>query len=160
MLECNHDFYLREALREAQKALAEDEVPIGAVIVFQDQIIARAHNQKERLKDPTAHAEMIALTQATSHLDNWRLNDTILYVTVEPCPMCASALAQARVSTLVYGTKDPQMGACGSVWNLLSTRHCGHEFKIISGILADECQKILQEFFKRQRQQNNEIAKF
>lgn len=157
MLERDHNFYLREALKEARQALTEDEVPIGAVIIFDDQIIARAHNQKERLKDPTAHAEMIALTQTASYLDNWRLTGTTLYVTVEPCPMCASALVQARVSTLVYGTNDSRMGACGSVWNLISNEASDQQIKVIPGILSNECRNLLQDFFQRRRQQKKEI---
>ncbi len=157
MLEHNHEFYLRAALKEAHRALDENEIPIGAVIVFDNQIIARAHNQKERLKDPTAHAEMIALTQAANYLDNWRLLNTTLYVTVEPCAMCASALVQARVNTLVYGTKDSRMGACGSIWNLVRNKHSDHQIKVIPNILNDECQNLLQEFFRKRRQQNREI---
>ena len=157
MLEHNHEFYLRAALKEARRALDENEIPIGAVIVFDNQIIARAHNQKERLKDPTAHAEMIALTQAANYLDNWRLLNTTLYVTVEPCAMCASALVQARVNTLVYGTNDLRMGACGSIWNLVRNKHSDHQIKVIPNILNDECQNLLQEFFRQRRQQNREI---
>lgn len=157
MLEHNHEFYLRAALKEARRALDENEIPIGAVIVFDNQIIARAHNQKERLKDPTAHAEMIALTQAANYLDNWRLLNTTLYVTVEPCAMCASALVQARVNTLVYGTKDSRMGACGSIWNLVRNKHSDHQIEVISNILNDECRELLQKFFRRRRQQKQEI---
>ncbi|MFC1525065.1 tRNA adenosine(34) deaminase TadA [Planctomycetota bacterium] len=157
MLEQNHEFYLRAALKEARRALDENEIPIGAVIVFNNQIIARAHNQKERLKDPTAHAEMIALTQAANYLDNWRLLNTTLYVTVEPCAMCASALVQARVNTLVYGTNDSRMGACGSIWNLVRNKHSDHQIEVISNILSDECRELLQKFFRRRRQQKQEI---
>lgn len=157
MLEHNHEFYLHAALKEARRALDENEIPIGAVIVFDNQIIARTHNQKERLKDPTAHAEMIALTQAANYLDNWRLLNTTLYVTVEPCAMCASALVQARVNTLVYGTKDSRMGACGSIWNLVRNKHSDHQIEVISNILNDECRELLQKFFRRRRQQKQEI---
>lgn len=157
MLEHNHEFYLHAALKEARWALDENEIPIGAVIVFDNQIIARTHNQKERLKDPTAHAEMIALTQAANYLDNWRLLNTTLYVTVEPCAMCASALVQARVNTLVYGTKDSRMGACGSIWNLVRNKHSDHQIEVISNILNDECRELLQKFFRRRRQQKQEI---
>ncbi len=132
---------------EAEKAVAADEVPVGAVIVHENRIIARAHNQREMLNDPTAHAEMIAITQAAAYLQNWRLTGTILYVTLEPCAMCAGALVQARVDTLVYGTVDKKAGACTSVMNLVQEPRFNHRLEIIPGILADECKYLLQKFF-------------
>lgn len=147
----NHEFYLRECLKEAQKALEEGEVPVGAVMVHEGRIIARAHNQKETLKDPTAHAEMIAITQAAAFLENWRLEGVDLYVTIEPCLMCAGALLQARVKRIIYGTADPKAGGCGSVFNLVNDSRLNHQIEVIPGVLKDECQAILQEFFHQKR---------
>ena len=143
--------YMRGALKEAEKALEEEEVPVGAVIVYKDKIIARAHNQIKRLKDPTAHAEMIAITQAAGYLRNERLIDTSVYVTVEPCPMCASAMVLARVKRLIYGAPDPKIGACGSVFNLVNNKKLNHRIKVQKGVLAEECSKLLKDFFKGKR---------
>ncbi len=142
---------MREALKEAKKALEEDEVPVGAVIVYKDRIIAKAHNQIKRLKDPTAHAEMIAITQAAGYLRNERLIDTSIYVIVEPCPMCASAMVLARVKRLIYGAPDPKMGACGSVFKLADNKRLNHRIKVQKGVLAEECSKFLKDFFKEKR---------
>jgi tRNA(adenine34) deaminase len=155
MFETNHEFYIRECLKEAAKALEKGEVPIGAVIVFEKKIIARAHNQKEILKDPTAHAEMIAITQAASFLDNWRLENADIYVTIEPCLMCASALVQARVKRIIFGTPDSKAGGCGSIFNIVNDKRLNHQIKVIQGVLKEECQGILQEFFKKKRVANN-----
>ncbi|MFQ5957431.1 MAG: tRNA adenosine(34) deaminase TadA, partial [Candidatus Brocadiales bacterium] len=125
---------MREALNQAGKALDADEVPVGAVIVHQGHIIARAHNQRETLRDPTAHAEMIAITQAAESLDNWRLEGTTLYVTKEPCIMCAGAMVQARVETLVYGARDEKAGAAGSVVNLVEDPRFNHQVKVVAGV--------------------------
>ena len=114
-----HDYYMRTALREAEAAFADDEVPVGAIVVHGEKIIAAAHNQREQLRDPTAHAEMIAITQASEALQSWRLNDCVLYVTLEPCPMCAGAILLARIPLVVYGTPDPKGGAVGSLFQLL-----------------------------------------
>ncbi len=143
-----HQDYMREALNQAGKALDADEVPVGAVIVHQGHIIARAHNQRETLRDPTAHAEMIAITQAAESLDNWRLEGATLYVTKEPCVMCAGAMVQARVETLVYGARDEKAGAAGSVVNLVEDARFNHQVKVVAGVLAEESGKILQEFFQ------------
>ncbi|MFH0888086.1 MAG: tRNA adenosine(34) deaminase TadA [Planctomycetota bacterium] len=143
--------YMKESIKEALKALEEDEVPIGAVIVYQDKIIGRAYNQREKLRDPTAHAEMIALTQAASFLDNWRLKDTTIYVTIEPCIMCAGALVNARVKRLVYGAKDPKAGGCGSIFNIIDDSRLNHQVEVTSGVLEKDCQSILQKFFKIKR---------
>ena len=142
---------MKEALKEALNALDDNEVPIGAVIVHKDKIIARAYNQRERLKDPTAHAEMIALTQASAYLENWRLNDTTLYVTIEPCIMCAGALVNARVKRLVYGADDPKAGGCGSIVNVVSDKRLNHRIEVISGVMAKNCQWLMKEFFKKKR---------
>jgi tRNA(adenine34) deaminase len=151
MREPNHETYMKEAIKEAFKALEIEEVPIGAVIVHNNRIIARAHNQKEQLHDPTAHAEMIAITQAAESLGDWRLEKTIMYVTLEPCPMCAGALVQARVPDLVYGAKDPKAGVCGTLFDIVKDKRLNHRVKVITGILEKECQMLLKEFFIRQR---------
>ncbi len=142
-----HEYFMRQAIVEAGKAVERNEVPVGAVIVYDDRIIARAHNQREMLNDPTAHAEMIAITQAAAYLENWRLKGTTLYVTLEPCAMCAGALVQSRVDTLVYGTVDKKAGACVSVINLVQEPRFNHRLEVVQGILADECKHILQTFF-------------
>lgn len=139
---------MRLALKEAKKALEEDEVPVGAIIVHEGHVIARAHNQRERLKDPTAHAEMIAITQAAAYLENWRLEGAILYVTKEPCIMCAGAMVQARLTSLVFGARDEKGGACGSVVNLVEEPRFNHRVKVIGGILAEESARLLREFFR------------
>ncbi len=144
----NHEYYMKLALKEAVKALEEDEVPVGAVIVHEGHVIARAHNQRERLKDPTAHAEMIAITQAAAYLENWRLEGATLYVTKEPCVMCAGAMVQARLTNLVYGAADEKGGACGSVVNLVEEPRLNHRVKVTRGVLAEEAAGLLREFFR------------
>ncbi|MEW6026501.1 MAG: tRNA adenosine(34) deaminase TadA [Planctomycetota bacterium] len=146
-----HSVYMKEALKEAVKALDDDEVPIGAVIVHKGRIIARAHNQRERLKDPTAHAEMIALTQAAAALEDWRLGDVTLYVTIEPCIMCAGALVNARVKHLVYGADDPKAGGCGSIVNVTNDKRLNHRIEVVSGVMDKDCQWLMKEFFKKKR---------
>mgnify|MGYP001619819958 FL=1 len=147
--------YMAEALKEARKAFEEDEVPVGAVIVSSGKIVARAHNQVERLKDPTAHAEMIAITQAAATLSSKWLNEASLYVTIEPCSMCAGALVLARIKNIVYGAKDPKTGACGSVVNIVNHKKLNHRASVKSGILKEECGAILSDFFKKKRCQEN-----
>jgi tRNA(adenine34) deaminase len=143
---------MRQALMEAQAAAAEDEVPVGAVIVHQERIIASAHNQREQLHDPTAHAEMIAITQAAESLGSWRLDDCTLYVTLEPCPMCAGAIVQARIPNVVYGAADPKAGAVDSLFTLLGDERLNHRCTtILSGVLAEQCGAVLGEFFKNKR---------
>jgi tRNA(adenine34) deaminase len=142
---------MREALKEARKAFDEDEVPVGAVIVHQNRIIARAHNQVERLKDPTAHAEMIAITSAANSLDTKWLNESSLYVTIEPCSMCAGALVLARVKEIIYGASDPKTGACGSIVNIAGNKKLNHRIKVFKGVLKDESAQLLREFFKKKR---------
>ena len=139
---------MREALNQAAKALEADEVPVGAVIVNQGRIIARAHNQRELLRDPTAHAEMIAITQAAEALENWRLEGATLYVTKEPCIMCAGAMVQARVDTVVFGASDEKAGAAGSVVNLVEEPRFNHQVKVVAGVLAEESAGLLREFFR------------
>ena len=145
-MENNHEKYMFDALREAQRAAAEDEVPIGAVIVCQGRIIAKGHNMTERLNDPTAHAEMIAITAATEAAGGKYLNDCTLYVTVEPCPMCAGALAWSQIGKVVYGASDPKRG-----FSRFSPSLMHPKTEIVSGIMADECGNIVSEFFQRKR---------
>jgi tRNA(adenine34) deaminase len=146
--------YMRMALGQAQIAEENGDVPIGAVIVHNNQIIAKAYNQREQLQDPTAHAEIVALTQAATALENWHLNDCTIYVTLEPCCMCAGALVLARISRLVYGCDDPKTGAVKSLYNIVQDKRLNHQVKVTSGVLADECSQILQEFFARRRDEN------
>jgi len=142
---------MQEAIKEAQKAFNEDEVPIGAVVVYNNRIIARGRNQVERLKDPTAHAEMLALTSAANYLGNKWLLESSLYVTLEPCSMCAGALVLARVKNLIYGAPDPKAGACGSVINIANNKKLNHRVKVKGGALEQECGSLLKEFFSRKR---------
>jgi tRNA(adenine34) deaminase len=140
------------AIAEAQRALAEDEVPVGAVIVHNGRVVAAAHNQREQLRDPTAHAEMIAITQAAEAVGGWRLEGCTLYVTLEPCPMCAGAIIQARIPRVVYGAADPKAGAVRSLYELLGDKRLNHQAEVIAGILAAPCGELLSQFFQRQRQ--------
>ncbi len=142
---------MREALKEARRALEEDEVPVGAVIVSDGKIIGRGHNQIERLKDPTAHAEMIALTSAANFLNTKWLNGAFLYVTIEPCSMCAGALVLARIKNIYFGAKDSKTGACGSIVNIVNNKKLNHRIKVRSGILEEESASLLKEFFKQKR---------
>ncbi len=146
-----HEAYMRLALEEAQAALGEDEVPIGAVIVFENRVIAAAHNSREQLRDPTAHAEMIAITQAAAVRESWRLDGCTLYATLEPCPMCAGAIVQARISTVVYGAADPKAGAVRTLYNLLDDTRLNHRCQIVPGVLAAPCAQMLSQFFQEQR---------
>lgn len=142
---------MKEALREAEIAAGAGEVPVGCVIVHEGRVIARAHNQREQLGDPTAHAEMLALTQAAAAVGNWRLEGATLYVTLEPCAMCAGALVLARVERLVFGAEDPGAGACGSLYNIVSDSRLNHSLEVVSGLLAEACGGILKDFFKKKR---------
>src|SRR5205809_7937040 len=151
------DDFMREALRQAKKAYNADEVPVGAVVVRAGKIIARAYNQVELLKDATAHAEMLALTQAEAAVGDWRLTDCDLYVTKEPCPMCAGALVHTRIRRLVFGCTDPSAGAAGSVLNLLQMPTLNHRCDVASGVLQEKCAAILQSFFRKRRDQETEI---
>ena len=151
LTEPSHELFMREALRLAQKAFAADEVPVGAVVVRAGKIIARAWNQVESLKDATAHAEMLALTQAEAAMGDWRLIDCDLYVTKEPCVMCAGAIVHTRIRRLVFGCPDPRAGAAGSLINLLQQSALNHRCEITGGVLQNECAAILQEFFRAKR---------
>ena len=143
-------FYMSEALKEAQVAFDADEVPVGAIITCKGRVIAKAHNQVKLLKDPTAHAEMIAITQAASTLENERLPDTTLYVTIEPCVMCAGALILARVKRLVYGAADPKTGAFGSALDI-NKKKLNHKIIVTKGVLKEDCGALIKEFFKKKR---------
>ena len=143
--------YMISALREAAAAADVGEVPVGAVIVYDGKIIGRAHNQRETLSDPTAHAEMIALTQAAAYLESWRLQGCTIYSTLEPCTMCAGAMILARIDRLVYGPDDPKTGACGSLYDILGDRRHNHRVEVISGIMQEPCKALLQEFFAKKR---------
>ena len=146
-----HETYMRLALREAQVAFDEDEVPVGAVIVYKNQIIAKAHNQIKTLKDPTAHAEMIAITQGANFLKNERLNECSLYVTIEPCSMCAGAMVLARIKSLYYATEDAKAGACGSVLDVVRNKNLNHRIELTPGILRDESRTLIKQFFAKKR---------
>lgn len=146
---------MKEALKEARKAYKKDETPVGAVIVKDGVVIARAHNEKELKKDPTLHAEITAIRKACKKLGTWRLNDCDMYVTLEPCAMCAGAIIQARVGRLFIGTPDPKAGAVGSVVDLLSVEKFNHRVEVSYGLLMEECSKILKDFFRELRQRKN-----
>jgi tRNA(adenine34) deaminase len=149
--EHSDEHWMRQALKLAQQAAEQDEVPVGAIIVHKNKIIASAFNQREQLADPTAHAEMIAITQAASHLNSWRLLECSMFVTLEPCPMCAGAILQSRIPRIVYGALDPKAGAVVSLFQLLNDPRLNHRCETLSGVLANECGRILTEFFDRKR---------
>ncbi|MCH7596088.1 MAG: tRNA adenosine(34) deaminase TadA [Planctomycetes bacterium] len=143
--------FMRSALAQAREALEDGDVPIGAVVVHNGRVIGRGHNQREKLNDPTAHAEMIALTAASSFLESWRLEGCTLYVTLEPCAMCAGAIVLARIARLVFGATDPKAGACVSLYNITTDERLNHRVELDQAILADECAVLLTEFFSVQR---------
>jgi tRNA(Arg) A34 adenosine deaminase TadA len=143
--------YMREALREARRGCREDEVPVGAVVVREEQVIARAHNRPLHLNDPTAHAEVLALRRAARKLGNYRLVGCALYVTIEPCVMCVGAIVQARLRKLVIGARDAKAGACGTALSVLNDAKLNHRVEVQSGILAEECAGMLREFFRQRR---------
>ncbi len=149
-----HEAMMREAIKQAVKASAHDEVPVGAIIVHDRQVIARAHDQVELLHDPTAHAEMIAITQASNFLASKWLHDCVMYVTIEPCSMCAGAIVLARLKKVFYGAAAPKTGACGSVLNIPGNKTLNHQVEIEGGLLAEECGAVLSEFFRIKRQRS------
>ena len=198
----NDEYYMSLALKEAEAAASEDEVPVGAVIVLsrarsgaeerrgslarahlraplprgpgsggpppggapcglprlcEGRVIGKAHNQRERLKDPTAHAEMVAVTQAAAYLQNWRLTGCTIYVTIEPCAMCAGALVLARMERIVYGVPDPKGGACGSVFDIVNEPRLNHRVLVTPGVLAEDCGRVLSDFFKRRRAEKKDL---
>lgn len=146
-----HELYMQKALQEAQKAFDENEVPVGAVIVYKNEIIGRAHNQITTLKDPTAHAEMIAITQAAAFLKNERLIDCDIYVTIEPCSMCTGAMILARLRNVYFGTSDKKTGACGTAVDLTKPGMFNHNLNVTGGVLEKECREIIQSFFLKKR---------
>lgn len=146
--------FMYSALQEAEKALSGEEVPIGAVVVYENRIIGRGFNQTETLKDPTAHAEMIALTAASNHLQSKFLDQCDLYVTVEPCVMCAGAILLSRLRNIYFGTFEPKFGACGSLFNILESGKYNHKPNVYSGIYSDEAKSLLENYFQRKREKN------
>jgi len=150
-------YFMTEALRMATRALEAEEVPVGAVVVRAGRIIARASNQVELLKDATAHAEMLAITQAEAAIGDWRLNECDLYVTKEPCPMCAGALVHVRMRRVIFGCEDPRGGAAGGVMNLLQNPALNHRCDITSGVMREQCASLLQNFFRARRTRDDEI---
>ena len=149
---------MRAALREARASAAVDEVPIGCVIVHDGLIIGRGHNQVESLHDATAHAEILAIGAASNALESWRLLDCTMYVTLEPCAMCAGAIVLSRIARLVYGAADPKAGACGSLLDVIHEPRLNHHVEVVAGVLAEECGALLREFFLRKRRQAEEQA--
>jgi tRNA(adenine34) deaminase len=151
--------YMRLAIDQAKIAEENGDVPIGAVIVYKDQIIAKAYNQREQLQDPTAHAEIIALTQAAAFLESWHLNGCTIYVTLEPCCMCAGALVLARIDRLVYGCDDPKTGAVKSLYNIVQDERLNHRLEVEGGVLENECRDQLQSFFEQRRSAKDDELK-
>ncbi len=150
----DHEYWMEMAFREAEKAYEKGEVPIGAVVVYENRIIGRGHNLTETLQDPTAHAEMIAITAAAEYLGSRRLLNTALYVTLEPCAMCAGAIVLARIPLLVFGASDPKAGACGTLYNIVSDVRLNHRAQVIRGVLENKCSLILSDFFRKLRETN------
>jgi tRNA(adenine34) deaminase len=146
-----HQHYMRRALSLAEQAYDEQEVPVGAIIVKDDEIIGRGYNQVERLKDPTAHAEILAVSAACTKLESKYLNGCTIYVTLEPCPMCAAALMWSKIDRIVFGAADDTAGACGSIFNLADDKHLNHQIEVIQGILEYDCSLLLREFFRDKR---------
>lgn len=147
---------MKLALNAAREAWDAGETPVGAVLFHGNKLVGKAWNQREMLQDPTAHAEILAITQAASALESWRLNECTLYVTLEPCPMCAGAIMQARLGRLVYGARDPKAGGCGSVLDITGCPQLNHRVEILAGVLEDECGQILRDFFRLRRAENRE----
>lgn len=149
----SHEYYMREALKEAKKAEMIDEVPIGAVVVKENKIIARGHNLREKKQSATAHAEIVAIEKACKKLGTWRLEGCTLYVSLEPCPMCAGACIQSRIETIIYGASDPKGGSIGTCVDLTKVKEYNHHPNVIKGILEEECSSILKQYFKMKRKQ-------
>ncbi|ABS72467.1 MULTISPECIES: tRNA adenosine(34) deaminase TadA [Bacillus] len=155
----NDEYYMREAIKEAKKAEAKGEVPIGAVLVLHDEIVARAHNLRETEQRSLAHAEMLAIDEACRKLGTWRLEDAVLYVTLEPCPMCAGAVVLSRVDKVVFGAFDPKGGCTGTLMNLLQEERFNHQAEVVSGVLGEECGEMLSAFFRKLRRQKKDMRK-
>ncbi|MFH1860358.1 MAG: tRNA adenosine(34) deaminase TadA [bacterium] len=152
------EYFMEEAILEAKAAYQCNEVPVGAIITLQSEIIARAHNEVETRKDPTAHAEILAIQRAAAIIGNHRLTETVMFVTIEPCGMCAGAMVWARIKRLVYGADDPKAGACGSIVNLVQNPRLNHQIEVIRGVLEQEARELIQRFF-RERRENKFITK-
>jgi len=144
-------YFMKAAIDQAYIALENEDVPVGAVIVNENKIIAKGYNQRHQLNDPTAHAEIIALTAASEHIGHWRLHGCTIYVTLEPCPMCAGALVMARLDKLVFGCTDPKAGACGSLYNIVQDTRLNHRLEVTKDVLAEDCATMLQNFFRNKR---------
>jgi tRNA(adenine34) deaminase len=157
MIKVDHDYFMEKALEEAQLAFEESEVPVGAVVVKDNRIIGRGHNRTVALKDATAHAEIIAITSAEEKIGDWRLDDCILYSTIEPCAMCAGAAVLSRIKTVVYGAKDTRFGACGTLFEIPTDRRLNHRIKIIPGIMEAESAELMQLFFQQVRDNKEKI---
>jgi len=151
MIEKQHMVFMREAIAQARKAAAIDEVPVGAVAVINGKVVLRAHNIREKTHNPLGHAELLLLEKLAKREKSWRLTETTVYVTCEPCLMCAGALLQARISLLVYGCKDPKAGACGSLYNVMQDERLNHRIGVVCGVLEEECAGLLSDFFKMKR---------
>ena len=147
----NHEYWIKKAIRLAEKAFSEGEVPVGAIVVKDNKIIGRGYNQRETLNDPTAHAEIIAITAASNTINDWRLNDCSIYVTKEPCPMCAGAIINSRLKHLIFGAYDDRKGCCGSLYQLCGDKRLDSITSVKGGVRADECSMILKEFFSSKR---------
>jgi tRNA(adenine34) deaminase len=154
MLTPDHEYWMQQAFREAEKAYDKGEIPVGSVIVFNNTIIGRGHNLTESLQDPTAHAEILAITAAANYLGSRRLLDTAMYVTLEPCSMCAGAIVLARIPQLIYGTRDAKAGACGTFYNIVQDKRLNHQVELIEGVLENKCSLILSDFFQKLRETN------
>lgn len=152
----NDEQYMQLALEQAREAATADEAPVGAVIVIDGRVIAVARNEREALRDPTAHAEMVAITQAAAALQNWRLENCTLYVTLEPCPMCAGAIVLARIPRVVFGARDPKGGAVRSLYQLLEDERLNHRVDVVEGVLSEPCGMVLSEFFKEKRRRRRD----
>lgn len=148
------EYYMQLAIEEAKKAAARGEIPIGAVLVAGGEVISAAHNMRETWHDATAHAEMIAIIEACALLERWRLNDATMYVTVEPCPMCAGAIVNSRIKRLVYGCPDVKAGAAESIFNVVSNPNLNHTVEVTSGVCEEECAAVIKNFFKKRREEN------
>lgn len=157
MAERSDEDYMREALAEAIRGGQRGEIPIGAVLVLEGQIVARAHNLKEARQDPTAHAELLAISEAAQRLGHWRLTGATLYVTVEPCPMCAGAMVLARISRLVYGAPDPKAGAVDSLMDVVRHPGLNHSVQVTGGVLAEECGEVMRDFFRALREKEEGV---
>ena len=147
----NDKYFMELALAEAERAAVEGEVPVGCIIVHEGMVIGKGHNRTESLNDPTAHAEILAITAASNHLESWRLENCSVYSTIEPCPMCAGALVLARVSRLVFGAKDPKFGGCMSLYNIVQDIRLNHQMEVIPGVLEDRAAELMKSFFKTAR---------